>query len=256
MKLIFWLICFVTLNVLASCQSHRAQTPLTTVGFPSPNFNERQTEISMIILHYTGMKSEKEALQRLAAPDSGVSTHYLVANDGQVYKMVNENKRAWHAGAGSWQGFEDINSRSIGIEIDHPGHEWGYRKFSDAQIAKVIALISDIKSRYSIHPTKVLGHSDIAPDRKEDPGELFPWDRLADNGLAIGTYVGPPNERISYPEALGYLEKVGYNVSERGYAAAILAFQRRFCPSETGKALSPQTKAALKWAANAMQEIQ
>ena len=154
---------------------------------PSPNHGRRAqgAPIDMLIMHYTGMPSGEDALRRLCDPRSEVSAHYLVHEDGAIVQCVPESRRAWHAGRSFWKGETDINSRSIGIEIVNPGHEFGYRAFPDAQIEAVIALASDICRRHDIRPWMVLGHSDIAPDRKEDPGELFPWKRLADAGVGL-----------------------------------------------------------------------
>ncbi|MEO9527804.1 N-acetylmuramoyl-L-alanine amidase [Roseibium sp.] len=158
---------------------------------PSPNHGQRApgAPIDMVVLHYTGMPSAEAALQRLCDPRAEVSAHYFVDENGSVLQCVPESRRAWHAGRSFWKGETDINSRSIGVEIVNPGHEHGYRPFPAAQIEAVIALVRDICERHRIDPWMVLGHSDIASDRKEDPGELFPWDRLAASG--IGLYVPP-----------------------------------------------------------------
>ena len=140
----------------------------------SPNFNERTVPPDMLVLHYTGMTSGPEALARLCDEQSKVSSHYLVEEDGRVCRLEPEERRAWHAGRGAWQGETDINAASIGIEIVNPGHEFGYRAFPEAQITAVIALISDIRGRWTIADNRIIAHSDLAPDRKEDPGELFP----------------------------------------------------------------------------------
>lgn len=147
----------------------------------------------MLILHYTGMDSGAAALARLRDPLSEVSAHYLVFEDGGIVQLVPEARRAWHAGAGTWKGETDINSRSLGIEIVHPGHAGGLPPYPEVQIAAVIALARDILGRWPIPPERVLAHSDIAPDRKEDPGETFPWDRLAAAG--IGHWVPPATLR-------------------------------------------------------------
>jgi N-acetylmuramoyl-L-alanine amidase len=155
----------------------------------------------MVVLHYTGMPTAEAALQRLCDPRSEVSAHYLVHEDGAILQCVPESRRAWHAGRSFWKGETDINSRSIGIEIVNPGHEHGYQPFPDAQIQAVAALVGDVCHRHGIHPWMVLGHSDIAPDRKEDPGELFPWARLAEQG--IGLYVS------AHPQGGGVLMQQG-----------------------------------------------
>lgn len=235
---------------------------MATLTHPSPNFDDRMDAhgavstskmiIDMIILHYTGMRSGGAALERLCDAKAKVSAHYLVEEDGRVLSLVAEDKRAWHAGVASWKGRGDINSRSIGIEIVNPGHEWGYTEFPMAQMDAVVQLVANIRNTHSIKPALVLGHSDVAPERKEDPGERFPWDRLAKDGHAIGTFQGgydaSGEESLSYSEAIYSLRDIGYSVAEGGHAAAVLAFQRRFCPSALGQGLSPMTKAAIEWA--------
>lgn len=147
---------------------------MSIVETPSPNFNERQLPVSMIVLHYTGMQSAEAALARLTDPTAEVSAHYLIDEDGTIHRLVAEDKRAWHAGQSHWRGITDVNSASIGIELVNPGHEFGYRDFAPAQIEALIPLLAEIKDRYEITRGNVVGHSDIAPTRKHDPGELFP----------------------------------------------------------------------------------
>ncbi|WP_428407978.1 N-acetylmuramoyl-L-alanine amidase [Hyphococcus sp.] len=214
---------------------------------PSPNFDARGANIDMVILHYTGMQTGAETLTRLQSPEARVSAHYLVEENGNVYKLVDEPMRAWHAGVASWKGEGDINARSIGIEIVNPGHEWGYRDFPAAQIEAVVDLLKDIRTRHNVRPAHVLGHSDVAPRRKEDPGEKFPWGRLAKEGLALAPYVGPADAglAISYEDALTALYEIGYDAPKGDHAAALLAFQRRFCPQSLGQGFDPRTKAAL-----------
>ncbi len=158
---------------------------------PSPNHNARQGEVRLLVLHYTGMRTAEEAVRRLCDPSAEVSAHYLVDEDGGILQLVPESRRAWHAGKAYWKGERDINSRSIGIELVNPGHEHGYRRFADAQIEAVIALSRDICGRHEIAPADVLAHSDVAPDRKQDPGELFPWDRLAAAGIGLHVHPEP-----------------------------------------------------------------
>lgn len=166
------------------------------MSYKSPNYGKRiplrpdRAEPSMIILHYTGMQSAKAALERLCDPASEVSAHYVIEEDGRTHQLVNDDMRAWHAGRSHWGGLTDINSASIGIEIVNKGHEFGYEDFPSAQIEAVIALTSDLMKKYDIRADRVLGHSDIAPDRKTDPGERFPWRELANHG--IGLYPTPP----------------------------------------------------------------
>ncbi len=165
-------------------------SPLARRVAPSPNHGARRGgRLDTLVLHYTGMDSGAAALARLRDPLSEVSAHYLVFEDGGLVQMVPEARRAWHAGAGAWKGETDVNSRSIGIEIVHSGHAGGLPPYPEAQVAAVIALARDILGRWPIPPERVLAHSDIAPARKEDPGETFPWDRLAAAG--IGHFVPP-----------------------------------------------------------------
>ena len=199
------------------------------IDTPSPNHDERASAISMIVLHYTGMADAESAIARLTDPAAKVSCHYLVAEDGQILRMVAEERRAWHAGRSHWRGITDVNSASVGIEIVNPGHELGYRPFPDEQIEALIPLVADIKDRYGIGRGNVVGHSDVAPARKRDPGELFPWHRLARLRLALPR----PTRNLMDPlwTESGFLlalERFGYDVSEP--MAAIMAFQRRYRP--------------------------
>lgn len=211
---------------------------------PSPNHGERApgAPVDMVILHYTGMPTAEEALRRLCDPRAEVSAHYLVDEDGSVLQCVPESRRAWHAGRSFWKGETDINSRSIGVEIVNPGHENGYRPFPDKQIDAVVSLVGDISRRHGIQPWMILGHSDIAPERKEDPGELFPWARLAEAG--VGFYVKPypigsglfmqEGDRGQPVEALqSMLALYGYGVDITGEfdertRFVVKAFQRHF----------------------------
>jgi N-acetylmuramoyl-L-alanine amidase len=195
----------------------------------SPNFDERAAPVSMIVLHYTGMPDAESALDRLTSPEAKVSAHYLVDEDGRVFKLVDESKRAWHAGKSRWRGISDVNSASVGIEIVNPGHEFGYRPFPDEQIAALIPLVASIKERHGISRGNVVGHSDVAPARKEDPGELFPWEALARRRLALPS----PKRDLIDPfwtdgGFLLALERFGYDVTDA--RKAVIAFQRRFRP--------------------------
>ena len=154
---------------------------------PSPNHGPRRdgAAIDMLILHYTGMTTAAAALDRLCDPKTEVSAHYLIDEDGTVWRLVPEDRRAWHAGRAYWAGETDINSRSIGIELVNPGHEHGYRVFPEPQMTALIALSQGILSRHPIPPHRILAHSDVAPDRKLDPGELFDWRRLAMAGIGL-----------------------------------------------------------------------
>lgn len=222
-----------------------AYPPIDAV-VPSPNFNSRKgAPVDLLVLHYTGMKDAEAAVRWLADPRSKVSSHYVVHEDGRIIQMVDEDDRAWHAGVASWKGEGDINARSVGIEICNPGHEHGYRAFPDAQIDAVIALSRAIVARHGIAPEHVLAHSDVAPERKEDPGELFPWDRLAAAG--VGHHVEPSPITDGRFMALGdagdpvaalqgMLKLYGYPIEVTGHFDAacqsvVRAFQRHFRPA-------------------------
>jgi N-acetylmuramoyl-L-alanine amidase len=199
------------------------------IDTPSPNFNARKLPVTMIVLHYTGMADVQAAIERLCDPVAEVSAHYLVDEDGSVHRMVAEDKRAWHAGKARWRGIEDVNSASIGIEMVNPGHGLGYRPFSEEQIDALVPLVAQIKERHGITRGNVVGHSDIAPMRKQDPGELFPWHRLARLRLALPR----PTRNLMDPgwTDAGFLialERFGYDVSDK--LAAVVAFQRRYRP--------------------------
>lgn len=193
-------------------------------SYRSSNFNDRLLPIDMILIHYTGMKSAKEALERLCLPESQVSAHYVIGEDGKIYALVDEDKRAWHAGVSCWKNERDTNSRSIGIELVNPGHEFGYRPFPETQINATVELVKDIVARRNIKPSLILGHSDVAPARKTDPGELFPWSLLAKENLGIWTDAFEETSK-SCEEML---QSIGYDVSD--LTAALTAFQRHFCP--------------------------
>lgn len=196
---------------------------------PSPNFDDRALPVTMLVLHYTGMPDAESAIQWLANPSSKVSAHYVVTEDGQIVHMVSEAKRAWHAGRSYWRGINDVNSASIGIEIVNPGHEWGYRPFPGPQIEALIPLVHDILNRHHITRGNVVGHSDVAPARKQDPGELFPWATLARLRLALPR----PTRNLVDPHwsdggFMLALERFGYDITDS--EAAVRAFQRRFRP--------------------------
>ncbi len=214
------------------------------IDCPSPNFDTRALPVSMLVLHYTGMPDAADAIARLTDPEAKVSAHYLVAEDGAVVRMVDESKRAWHAGVSCWRGISDVNSASVGIEIVNPGHEFGYRPFPEAQIEVLIPLCADICQRHRIVPGNVVGHSDVAPARKEDPGELFPWERLARVGLALER----PTRDLADPHwsdagFLLALERFGYDVTDG--PAAVRAFQRRFRPENLDGVIDGETRAIL-----------
>jgi N-acetylmuramoyl-L-alanine amidase len=231
---------------------------------PSPNFDERAggRAPDMILLHYTGMPTGQAALERLCARASKVSAHYVVFEDGHVVQCVPEDKRAWHAGVSSWAGESDINSRSIGIEIVNPGHEFGYADFPLRQIAAVIALCKSIVTRRGpIDPARVLGHSDVAPSRKQDPGEKFPWELLAESGVGHWVRAAPLKvEGLTMMhgdrgEAVSRLQRMlaayGYGVEETGHyddatRDAVTAFQRHFRQGQVDGVADPSTLMTLR----------
>ena len=197
---------------------------------PSPNHDERALPISMVVLHYTEMPGPDAALARLCDPQAKVSAHYLITEGGEVIRLVEEHRRAWHAGTSYWRGLRDVNSASIGIELDHPGHQHGYRPFAEAQIDALVPLLHRIMQSHDIPRANVVGHSDVAPQRKIDPGELFPWDRLAGYRLCLARpeklELGDPfdNDGAFYLA----LERFGYDISDG--RKAVEAFQRRWRP--------------------------
>ena len=207
---------------------------------PSPNFNERPagTAIDMLVLHYTGMPTADDALARLSDPAAEVSAHYVIDEDGSLYQLVLEEHRAWHAGVAAWRGNTNINDRSIGIELVNPGHEFGYRPFTSAQMTILIPLTQEIIARHAIAARDVVGHSDIAPIRKQDPGELFDWADLANQGIGLWPGSGP-SDKLSSDFGLA-LEQYGYDITD--LAAAIGAFQRHFRPSNCDGVADTETE--------------
>lgn len=212
---------------------------------PSPNWDERKLPIEMVVLHYTEMKPVESALDRLTDPEAKVSAHYLITEEGEVIRLVDESKRAWHAGQSYWRGHRDVNSASIGIELDNPGHALGYRAFPEAQIDALVPLLHRIVKRYDIPRANVVGHSDVAPMRKIDPGELFPWDRLAEYHLCLPRpgklELGDPfdNDGSFYLA----LERFGYDITD-GHKA-VEAFQRRWRPNRIDGQIDGEVRAIL-----------
>ncbi|MEI6556843.1 MAG: N-acetylmuramoyl-L-alanine amidase [Rhodospirillaceae bacterium] len=187
--------------------------------------------VDILLIHFTGLPTAAIALERLTAAGSGVSSHYTIDEDGTVYRHVAEERRAWHAGVGCWQGCHDINSISIGIELVNPGHEFGYRPFPEAQMAALRALAGGIARRHAIPPERLLGHSDIAPARKQDPGERFDWRGLATAGLGLWPQPEPGDDRpAGDSEVTALLGRFGYDVDGAGLPLTLLAFQRHFHP--------------------------
>ena len=244
---------------------------LRFLDHPSPNFDARTRGIDLVVLHYTGMRNGETALARLtdgaptagkypgpwqdasAAPDAPlarVSAHYVVSEDGTVYRVIAEENRAWHAGASSWQGEGDVNSRAIGIEIVNGGHDFGLPDYPPAQIEAVIALVRDILARHQLKPAQVVAHSDIAPERKQDPGEKFPWKRLADAGVAVWPQSVSAPPELSIVAVQAQLASIGYAVTQTGVMdnqtkAALMAFQRRFRPASVDGAADDETRALI-----------
>jgi len=233
------------------------------INLPSSNFNERTAPPDMVVLHYTGMQSAQAALDRMRDPAAQVSAHYCVDEDGTVYRLVPEERRAWHAGKSFWKGRTGLNDISIGIEIVNPGHEFGYRDFPPAQIDAVVGLLDGIRGRWEVPDTRILGHSDIAPERKEDPGERFPWVTLAAHGHglwvvpdmppegAMGPPLGPGDEGLGVFSLQAALGKLGYNLLAGGpydgeTATIVRAFQRHWLPEQIGTDLEGRTDAKLR----------
>jgi N-acetylmuramoyl-L-alanine amidase len=214
----------------------------------------------MILLHYTGMQDADAALRRLSEAESGVSAHYFVHEDGRIVQMVPEARRAWHAGESIWAGETDINSRAIGIEIHNPGHDFGYPDFPRRQIAAVIALCRAITLRRGIAANRVLAHSDVAPDRKQDPGEKFPWQRLHESGIGHWVAPAPLAEGPSFQagdsgEAVSKVQmalaRYGYGLPTSGEydertRSVVTAFQRHFRPARVDGVLDSSTLLTLR----------
>jgi N-acetylmuramoyl-L-alanine amidase len=219
---------------------------------PSPNHDSRPdgTPVDMLVLHYTGMKTGEEAIARLCNAAAKVSSHYLVEEDGRVFKLVDEDRRAWHAGVSSWRRQRDINARSIGVEIVNPGHEFGYRDFPSVQMAAVAELARAIIARHKIPARNVVGHSDVAPARKTDPGERFDWGFLAAHGVGLWPTEGKGSMTPDLSKAQRLLAAYGYDVPASGVVdetttKAIEAFQRHFRPARVDGVLDAETMARL-----------
>ncbi len=195
------------------------------IDHPSCSFGERRggAGIDLIVLHYTAMPDAASALERLCDPETEVSAHYLISKDGTLHRLVDEQRRAWHAGDGSWAGKDDVNSRSIGIELDNDGTE----PFAEPLITTLEALLADLLERHHLSPKAVIGHSDMAPDRKFDPGPHFPWRRLAEAGLSIWPEPTQPGDFLKDAAYFGY-------PAEAGEDHVLHAFRQRFRPSATG----------------------
>ncbi len=240
--------------------SFSPNSPLVSRVLVSPNWDARTGSADMILLHYTGMRSAEAALRRLCEPSARVSSHYVVMEDGEIYQLVPESERAWHAGISSWEGETDINSRSIGIEISNPGHDLGYPDFPDAQVAAVVALCRDVMARRHIPAARVLAHSDVAPARKPDPGEKFPWRRLADAGIGLwvepteivpGPELDPGDQSELVTRMQNEFRQFGYDLAASGTfdqatEQVVIAFQRHFRPARVDGILDYSTYETLK----------
>ncbi|MCC6779700.1 MAG: N-acetylmuramoyl-L-alanine amidase [Hyphomicrobiales bacterium] len=241
----------------------RPDSSLVAEVRPSPNHGERKGRAApdMIVLHYTGMTDNQAALRLLCDPSSEVSAHYVVLQDGYIVQLVAESRRAWHAGMASWAGESDVNSCSIGIEIANPGHDHGYPSFPKRQIAAVTTLCRSVFTRHSIPPDRVLAHSDVAPARKQDPGEKFPWKVLAESGVGLWVKPAPLTQTgpifvlgETHPlveETQRLLARYGYGVSATSYLDgttrdAVAAFQRHFRPERVDGVIDASTVATLK----------
>jgi N-acetylmuramoyl-L-alanine amidase len=212
------------------------------IARPSPNHDDRGgAAVDLLLLHYTGMQSAAAALDRLCDPLARVSAHYALDEEGTVYAMVPEARRAWHAGVSDWAGARDINARSIGIELVNPGHEFGYRAFPEAQIGALTRLCRDILGRHAIAPWRVLGHSDVAPARKDDPGELFPWAGLAAAGIGFWPAPGADPGEAAVADLL---TRYGYD-PEAPLEKTVAAFQRHFRPARVNGMADDETRCLL-----------
>ena len=224
---------------------------------PSPNHNARKGPVSLLVLHYTGMDTAEAAIERLCDQNAQVSAHYVVCEDGRIVQLVQDERRAWHAGLGGWAGERDVNSVSIGVEIVNGGHCYGLPEFPHAQINAVIALSQQIMARHALHAGDVIGHSDLAPERKLDPGERFPWARLADHGVGVWPdpvsggrtlrFAPGQNEGEGLAQVQGDLSRIGYALASDGVygprtRAVVAAFQRRFRPGHVDGLIDAETQ--------------
>ena len=216
---------------------------MTVIDLPSPNCSERPggaAGIDVLMLHYTGMQTAQAAIDRLRDPAAQVSSHYVVDEDGTVLRLVPEHLRAQHAGISYWRGVRGLNDTSIGIEIVNPGHEWGYCPFPPAQMAAVRELCLGILSRHAIPARNVVGHSDVAPNRKQDPGELFDWRGLAAAGIGLW----PEGESDAAADAGAGLAAIGYD-PEMDRATVLSAFQRHWRPRLVDGVADEETRATI-----------
>jgi N-acetylmuramoyl-L-alanine amidase len=231
---------------------------MSLIPAPSPNFDQRAGPPDMVVVHYTGMQTGAEALERMRDPEAKVSAHYMIEQDGRVFQLVPEERRAWHAGVSFWKGVRDVNAVSIGIELVNPGHELGYPDFPEMQVEALIGLLDAVRGRWTIPSARILGHSDVAPDRKIDPGEKFPWKRLALDGHGLWI---EPDPAPGAPLALGDegtgvfalqagLTRLGYDSAPSGHyddhtRIIVEAFQRHWRPETVDGIADGETRARL-----------
>lgn len=220
---------------------------LRIIEAPSPNTEPRpdDTPIDTLILHYTGMQTGAVAIARLRDPAAVVSAHYVVEEDGTIFRLVPEALKARHAGVSHWRGRSALNANSIGIEIVNPGHEWGYRHFPAMQMAALADLCLEILARHPIPPRHVVGHSDVSPDRKQDPGELFDWEGLAANGIGFWPQLDHGGDGPAEGDTLDLLGRIGYR-TDLPLEVLITAFQRHWRQEEVNGLADAGTVAMLR----------
>jgi N-acetylmuramoyl-L-alanine amidase len=231
---------------------------MSLISAPTPNVDQRRGPPDMVVLHYTGMRTGAEALERMCDPEAKVSAHYMIEEDGRLFQLAPEERRAWHAGVSFWKGERDINSVSIGIELVNPGHDLGYLDFPEMQIEALIGLLDAVRGRWTIPDARILGHSDVAPDRKIDPGEKFPWKRLALDGhglwvepdAAPGAPLGLGDEGTGVFALQAGLTRLGYDSApsgkyDAGTQTIIRAFQRHWRPERVDGIADGETRARL-----------
>jgi len=222
--------------VLAACAPVPQRAGIPTQWHASPNFDDRRP--NFVIIHHTSNDTVGKALGTLTDPRRAVSAHYLIGRDGDVHQLVDERARAWHAGESKWGADTDINSASLGIELDNNGYE----PFPAAQISALLALLTDIQTRYAIPKANVLGHADVAPRRKTDPSRYFPWKTLAEHGFGLWCDPPFPAPPVPFDDSVE-LQALGYDVSD--IEAAIGAFKLHFLPDESSRVMSDQDRALL-----------
>ena len=222
------------------------------IDCPSPNHDARPEgrAVDMLVLHYTGMESAEAALARLCDAEAKVSAHYMIDEEGTTYRLVPEERRAWHAGVSTWEGERNVNGCSIGIELVNPGHEFGYRAFPEPQMSALVPLLRAILFRHRIPAWRVLGHSDVAPERKQDPGELFDWGRLAEAGIGLWVDYRAEGEPPPVEVVQALLAEFGYDAPQTGVAdertkLVVTAFQRHFRPERVDGIIDAETAVRL-----------